>query len=113
MKSVLKLGVKGLRAIAGENTALERFLEQQYDAVKSRIDKRHVGENFTLSWSGEPGENRLGIYMKGSCDVAATFASTPLIPSCSCPTSSTLAPAAASVATGSRNAALRVPSSKL
>ena len=79
MKSVLKLGARGLRALAGENSALQRFLEQQYAAVKSRIDKKYVGNNFTLFWSGAPGEDRVGIYMKGSCDLASIFACTPLI----------------------------------
>ena len=79
MKSVLKLGAIGLRAIAGGNTALERFLEHQYNTVRDRIDKKRVGENFTLFWSASPGENRVGVYMKGSCDLASIFASTPMI----------------------------------
>lgn len=79
MKGVLKAGVKGLRALAGQNTVLERFLEDQYAAVKSRIDRKLVGENFTLTWSGSRGENPIGIYMKGSCDLASIFACTPLI----------------------------------
>jgi hypothetical protein len=80
VKNVLKqVGVKGLRALAGQNTALERFLEEQYAAVRSRIDRKLVGDNFTLTWSGARGENPIGIYMKGSCDLASIFACTPMI----------------------------------
>jgi len=79
VKNVLKLGVKGLRALAGENTALERFLEHQYRNAKSKIDKKVVGNNFTLFWSDDPGENNIGIYSKGSCDLASIFACTPKI----------------------------------
>ncbi len=79
MKSVLKMGAKGLRALAGQNSALERFLEQQYTAAKSRIDKKLVGENFTMTWSESRGAKPIGIYMKGSCDLASIFACTPII----------------------------------
>jgi hypothetical protein len=79
VKNILKVGVKGLRAIAGENTAVEQFLRQQYTSVKSKIDKKYAGDDFTVFWSGSASENKVGIYMKGACDLVSIFSCTPMI----------------------------------
>lgn len=79
-------GLQALRAVAGEHSAIERFLRGKYvKRIKERVDKevgdgfvQHAGEKFVVLSSKEEPEPRVGIYMRGGCDLPSLFAATPL-----------------------------------
>lgn len=79
MESLLRSGLRVLRKIAGKNTYIERFLKRLYDTVKSTIEKKYVGPNFVVFWSGSQRKKRIGIYVKGSCDLVSIFSCQPFI----------------------------------
>ncbi|MCI0394407.1 MAG: hypothetical protein L0332_13370 [Chloroflexi bacterium] len=73
---------KGLqmgRTIAGANPILERFLRRQYQNVRAAFQKRQQGRNYVTFWSGRRNNRRIGIYLRGGCDVPAAFACEPFI----------------------------------
>lgn len=72
-------GSRVWRAIAGEEYALWRFFRNRYRAIRSRIDKKHNGTNYVVFWSGRKRQNRIGIYMKGGCDLVSILYCQPLI----------------------------------
>jgi hypothetical protein len=45
----------------------------------SKFGQKQIGENFVLLGSGNPAEQRIGLYAKGSCDLNSIFACAPLI----------------------------------
>jgi len=73
MVRVLKPALRYWRALAGENTAVERTLRKHYRAVERKLKKKSTGTNFSLFRSGSKWDNRVGIYMKGSCDLPLLF----------------------------------------
>ncbi len=79
LEGVLRSGVAVWRKIGGEDTAVERVLKRQYKAIRSRIEKRYNGRSFVLFWSGAGERNRIGIYLKGSCDLLSIIYSHPTI----------------------------------
>jgi hypothetical protein len=79
MGQVLRSGLKIWRRFAGEETTLERFFRRQFHRVKSCIEKKYIGPNFVVFWSGSKENNRIGIYIKGSCDLLSIFSCQPMI----------------------------------
>ncbi|MEO7573464.1 MAG: hypothetical protein ABIX10_13605 [Acidimicrobiales bacterium] len=80
MKAVIRPGLKVLHKVAGQNSALERRLRRRYRRIRSqRVVHREdgtfremAGEDFVYGASIEPG-GRVGIYLRGGCDLPATF----------------------------------------
>jgi hypothetical protein len=66
---------------SGGGTALERFAIRQYVGVRSRFGKQYVAKRYAVLWAGSHSQNRVGIYLKGACDLSAVFAAAPLIQS--------------------------------
>lgn len=60
------------------NTA-QGFLKRQLKGVKAKLDKRYQGHNFVTFWNGARRHNRIGIYLRGACDLGAIFACEPFI----------------------------------
>ena len=58
---------------------VENFLKRQVKGVKAKIDKRYQGHNFAYFWNGSPRRKRVGIYLRGGCDVGSIFACEPFI----------------------------------
>lgn len=79
MESLLRSGLRFLRKITGENPYIERFLKKLYRTIKSTIEKKYIGPNFVVFWSGSQKKNRIGLYIKGSCDLVSIFSCQPLI----------------------------------
>lgn len=73
IESFLKSGLRAWQRMAGPDSAPERFLKGHYKAIRSRIERKYIGENFMLFWSGSRQEKRVGIYLKGSCDLTAFY----------------------------------------
>lgn len=86
------------RAIAGEDSALERLLRRRRRlrllrrqsalhravqtsklAVRKRTSREFTGKGFAVLWADRVWERRTGIYLKGSCDLPAVFAAAPQI----------------------------------
>lgn len=79
MKGLLRSGLRVLRKIIGGNAFLEHFLKNLYITAKSTIEKKYIGPNFVVFWSGSQKTKRLGIYVKGSCDLVSIFSCQPFI----------------------------------
>lgn len=60
-------------------TRVEGFFKRQIKGLKAKIDKRYQGHNFVYFWNGSPRRKRVGIYMRGGCDLGAIFACEPFI----------------------------------
>jgi hypothetical protein len=78
MERWVKSGVEKFRQVAGENTAVERFLKRQYLTVKSGLTGRFEGAHSRLFWADRHGA-RVGIYAKGSCDLRSVLTCEPLV----------------------------------
>jgi hypothetical protein len=76
---VLQKGVQLGRTIAGSNSSVERFLKRQYQTVKATFQKRRQGANYVHFWSSARYEKRVGIFLRGGCDMAAGLACEPFI----------------------------------
>ncbi|MGH8874851.1 MAG: SGNH/GDSL hydrolase family protein [Acidimicrobiia bacterium] len=84
---LLGLGLKQLRKVAGKDSGLELALKERYRRrKKSRSRKRvgptfiqHGGENFVLIQSRGDPEPRVGILVRGGCDLPSAFAAAPFI----------------------------------
>lgn len=103
MRSVLRAGQAAVRAVAGDNSGMERFFRGRYKKLVRRVQKgtdsrferslrsMYVGSRFRLTgdytardWSAfrsGKGDREIGIYMVGSCDLPSVFAAKPLISS--------------------------------
>lgn len=79
MNRMVQMGLNLLRTAAGPDSALERFLRRQYRTTRTLLARKCTGENFVIFWSGRNRGNRIGIYMKGGCDVLRLFACQPLV----------------------------------
>jgi len=79
MQALLRSGARLWRSLAGEDTRLERVLRRRRRALRSALERKHVGENFVLFWSRPRGTDRVGIYIKGSCDLVSVFSCQPMI----------------------------------
>ncbi|MCB0257934.1 MAG: hypothetical protein KDI55_29775, partial [Anaerolineae bacterium] len=55
------------------------FLKRQLKGVKAKLDKRYKGHNFITFWNGSRADKRIGIYLRGGCDLGAIFACEPFI----------------------------------
>jgi hypothetical protein len=83
----LVLGARAWQAIAGKNTALERAVKQRYiRATSTRVDQtsgpgfiQHSGRDFVIIRSKSNPEPRVGILLRGGCDLPSLFAVAPLI----------------------------------
>lgn len=58
---------------------VESFLKRQVKGVKAKLDKRFQGHNFVYFWNGSPRRKRVGIYLRGGCDLGSIFACEPFI----------------------------------
>ena len=58
---------------------VESFLKRQVKGVKAKLDKRYQGHNFVYFWNGSARRNRVGIYLRGGCDLGSIFACEPFI----------------------------------
>ena len=76
IKTALRSGRKLWQAAFGRGTALERFLRWHYDAMTWRT---RGAPRYALFSAGSNPSNRVGIFMKGGCDLPAVFACEPLI----------------------------------
>jgi len=79
VEALFKTGLRLWQGFAGENTLLERVLRRHYKTVCSRIDKEIVGENYVIFWTRYQEGKRVGIYVKGDCQLQAIFACKPMI----------------------------------
>ena len=86
MEALFKTGLRLWQGFAGQDTLLERVLRRHYTtvrkhyrAVRSRINKEIVGENYVLFWTRFKEGRRVGIYVKGDCQLQAIFACKPII----------------------------------
>lgn len=83
MINLLKTGLQQYRALAGENTALENFMRRQYKTasavVDRRINRRIDNKKYSIFWRDLAHPQRLGIYLKGGCDLKKVWMVTPLI----------------------------------
>ncbi len=80
---VLWLRRRKLRLVArydrGGGTAVERFLIRQYVWLRSRFGIQYVAKSHAVLWAGSNGRHRVGIYLKGACDLSSVFAAAPMI----------------------------------
>jgi hypothetical protein len=79
MASVLKSAVRMWRTLAGEEPAIERLLTRHYRDLRSRIERKYTGDNYICCWSRTRRERRIGIYVRGSCDLVAILFCQPLL----------------------------------
>jgi hypothetical protein len=79
MRGLLSNGARLWRKVAGNDTRLERVLRHQHFALRSALARKIVGENCVVFWSRPRGVNRVGIYVKGSCDLVSLFSTQPMI----------------------------------
>ena len=82
----LKLGAKTVRKVAGHNNALERFVRDRYlKSIRAKTNKefgpgyvQHSGGNFVvLKSTKDPDTSRVGIVLRGGCDLPSIFVYTP------------------------------------
>ncbi|MBL1209294.1 hypothetical protein [Geminocystis sp. GBBB08] len=99
IKDILRPGLELWHSIAGENTAIERHLKQQFYLLEDKIIRSQrkkkintnnkivsesslITDNYTIFWSAkeaERKENKIGIYVNEGCDLLAIFACIPMI----------------------------------
>lgn len=83
MIDLLKTGLQQYRAVAGANTALEKFMRRQYKTasavVDRRINRRIGNKKHTVFWCDLAHPQRLGLYLKGGCDLKKVWTAVPLI----------------------------------
>jgi hypothetical protein len=79
VERIVASGLQAWRAIAGENGAVERWLRQQYRLLQSKTRRTYKGENFITCWSTFGRDKRIGIYVRGSCDLVSILFCQPLI----------------------------------
>jgi hypothetical protein len=83
----LALGARAWRGVVGRDSAVERYVLKRYRrALKAKVE-RETGETY-LQWSGgnfvvvkstaEP-EPKVGIFLRGGCDLPSIFVTAPLI----------------------------------
>jgi len=58
---------------------VENFIKRKIKGVKAQLDKRYQGHNFIYFWNGSKNKKRVGIYLRGGCDLGAIFACEPFI----------------------------------
>ena len=58
---------------------VEGFIKRQVKGVKAKLDKRYQGHNFVYFWNGSPRRKKIGIYLRGACDLGSIFACEPFI----------------------------------
>jgi hypothetical protein len=61
-----------------ESTA-KSFIKRQLKGVKAQLDKRYQSHNAVMFWNGSRKSKRIGIYLRGGCDLGAIFACEPFI----------------------------------
>jgi hypothetical protein len=84
---VMTYGLRLWRAMAGHDSSLERGLKRRYrEARAGRIMKKvgpnfvqHGGKNFVVIESRRDPEPRVGIALRGGCDLPSMFAAAPFI----------------------------------
>ena len=67
------------RSLEARDTAPERLLRRRLVALRLATRGEYAGRNFSVIRGGGDSGRSVGIYMKGSCDLPAVFACTPLI----------------------------------
>lgn len=83
----LKMGVKVVRRVAGPNTAFERYVRDNYlRSQKTKVKKetgpgfvQQTGDNFVVMKSTKDDASKVGIMLRGGCDLPAIFVTAPLI----------------------------------
>ena len=83
----LRLGAKTVRKVAGRNTAIERFIRDRYlHTVHSKVKKetgpgyvQQSGGNYVVLKSTKNPEPRVGIVLRGGCDLPSIFVSATFI----------------------------------
>lgn len=63
----------------GGGTAFERFLIRQWVGLRTRFGMEYVAKSHAVLWAGSNRRNRIGIYLKGACDLSSVFAAAPMI----------------------------------
>ncbi|MCP5099426.1 MAG: hypothetical protein GY943_28055 [Chloroflexi bacterium] len=61
-----------------ERTA-KSFIKRQLKGVKAQLDKRYQAHNSIMFWNGSRKSKRVGIYLRGACDLGAIFACEPFV----------------------------------
>lgn len=61
------------QALLGSNPRLERFIRNQYQNYHLRAIKRYQKPNYVYFWNGRREEKKTAIFLRGGCDVPATF----------------------------------------
>ena len=73
MAPALVSAYRTFRKLAGKNTSVERLLRASYSGVQNfkskHFEKKLVGDNHATFWSDPSDEQRVGIYVYGSCDL--------------------------------------------
>lgn len=83
----LKLGAKVVRRFAGHDSALERFVRETYlGSLRKKVNKetgpgyvQHSGGSFVVMRSKADPEPKVGIMLRGGCDLPSIFVSAPMI----------------------------------
>lgn len=84
----LRLGAKTVRKVAGHNNVLERFVRDRYlKSIHAKSKKesgpgyvQHSGGNFVvLKSTKDPDASRVGIFLRGGCDLPSIFVSATFI----------------------------------
>jgi hypothetical protein len=87
LAKVLIVGARAWRSVAGKDTTLEQAVKQRYIRAITTKTQRSTGRNF-IQYSGrdfvivsskrDP-EPRMGVLLRGGCDLPSVFAAAPLL----------------------------------
>jgi hypothetical protein len=79
VERLLWSGLRAWKSIGGGDSVVGRLLGKQYRVIKSKIKRKWNGDNFIIFWSNVQRERRVGIYVRGSCDLVSILFCQPLI----------------------------------
>jgi hypothetical protein len=79
MAKVVQSAWQAWRTMVGREPAIARLLGQPYRWIRGRMARTSKGDNFITFWSHRARERRIGIYLRGSCDLVSIFFCQPLI----------------------------------
>ncbi|MEM7330654.1 MAG: hypothetical protein AAF490_01090 [Chloroflexota bacterium] len=65
--------------IKTEQNTVKTFFKNRLKGVKAKLEKRYQGHNFAYFWNGDADRKKVGIYLRGACDLGAVFACEPFI----------------------------------
>ena len=79
LRSTARVALYVLRRVAGPDSRLERALRRGYRLIRSRVERRTNGPDYTVFWSGRRHARQIGLFVRGSCDLGSMFSCPPLI----------------------------------